>query len=34
VTNTLGTYLGVVLFLWPRIQAWAQKFRLLRVPFE
>jgi len=34
VTNTLGTYLGVVLFLWPRMQAWALKFRLLRLPVE
>ena len=32
VTNTLGTYLGVVLFLWPRVQSWALKFRLLREP--
>jgi VanZ family protein len=34
VTNTLGTYLGVVLFLWPRIQAWALKIPLLRLPVE
>lgn len=34
VTNTLGTYLGVVLFLWPRVQSWALKFRLLREPVE
>lgn len=34
VTNTLGTYLGAILFLWPRVQNWALKFRLLRVPGE
>ena len=34
VTNTLGTYLGVLLFLWPRVQNWALRFRLLRVPGE
>jgi VanZ like family/Concanavalin A-like lectin/glucanases superfamily len=34
VTNTLGTYLGAALFLWPRVQNWALKFRLLRVPGE
>jgi VanZ family protein len=33
-TNTLGTYLGVVLFLWPRMQAWALKFPVLRLPVE
>jgi VanZ family protein len=34
VTNTLGTYLGVVLFVRPRVENWALKFRLLRVPGE
>jgi VanZ family protein len=34
VTNTLGTYLGVLLFLWPRMQAWALKFRQLHLPVE
>jgi VanZ like family/Concanavalin A-like lectin/glucanases superfamily len=34
VTNTLGTYLGVLLFLWPRVQNWALRFRLLLVPGE
>lgn len=33
-TNTLGTYLGVALFLWPRVQNWALKFRLFRVSVE
>jgi hypothetical protein len=34
VTNTLGSYLGAMLFLWPRVQDWALKFGLLRVPVE